>query len=723
MDDLDLLFKPKSVALIGASDNPLKWGNWMSRHLIESGYKGDIYLVSTRGGVVCGRQAYKSILDVENPVDIAIIGIPARFVPNAVEDCVRKGVKAIIIITAGFGETGEEGKRIEKELLEVAHKGGSRIVGPNCMGVYNSAIALNTSAFELSPGFLTFLTQSGNFAMDVNYNVRQRKLGYSKWVSFGNQIDIRSYEYLDYVKYDPDTKVILLYIEGLYVDSVKDGREFLRVAKKAAKNKPLVAIKIGTSTAGVRSAISHTGSLAGSNEVYDAALKQAGIIRVTNSSELLDIGEALAKCPLPKGNKVAILTDGGGHGTMGCDAAEKYGLEVPVLSKETQEKLREFLPPQASTKNPVDFAGGAEADLWNFVRCSETLLQDKGIDALVIVGQYGGYGIDLAPEFFELEEKVSVALTELIKKYGKPVINHTMYQPSKPKSLQILSEGGIPVYPVVETAMACMRALVKYKSYRDRLKEEEKEEPIALPIDRVDRVKSIIAGVKNASRANLVETEAREILKAYGLPVSDFKLAKSKEEAVEIAKEIGYPISMKIVSPDITHKTDAGGVKLNIENKDEVVSAFNEIIHNAKVYNSEAEIHGVIITPMERKGVETIVGMTTDPTFGPTVMFGLGGIFVEVLKDVSFRVAPLTRKDAYEMIRQIKGFPILKGVRRQKPADIDALVDVIMGVSALVTENPEIKELDLNPVLAFENGASVVDARIILDGSSDAPGY
>ena len=713
--DLDSLFKPRSVALIGASPIPLKWGGWMSKQLTECGYKGDIYLVATKGGVICGKETCKTIFDIENPVDVAIIGIPASFVPDAVKDCVEKGVKAIIIVAAGFGETGEEGKRIEIELARIAREGGSRIIGPNCMGIYNATISLNTSVLRFPPGFLTFLTQSGNFAMDVNYGVTQRGLGYSKWISLGNQVDIRFYEYLDYIKDDPDTKVILIYMEGLYVESIKDGSEFLRVAKEATRNKPIVAIKIGTSAAGARSAISHTGSLAGSNEVYDAAFKQVGIIRVLNSSELLDVGEALGKCPLPKGNGIAILTDGGGHGTMGSDAAERYNLEVPILVRETQEKLRTILPPQASTKNPVDFAGGAEADLWNFARCSEVLLADKDIDGLVIVGQFGGYGIDLSSDFLELEQKVAEEITSLVKKYNKPIINHTMYAPTKPKSLQIFSEGGIPVYAVVETAMRCMGALVERKNYLERVRDAEKEEPVILPPDRISRVKTIIGKVKDAGRVNLVETEAREILKIYNLPMSDFRLAGSKDEATKIAGETGYPVAMKIVSPDIIHKSDAGGVKLSLKDKDDVAKAFNEIMDNARAYNKEAEICGVIIAPMEVKGTEVIIGMTTDQTFGPTIMFGLGGIFVEVLKDVSFRVAPLTKQDAYEMTKQIKGFPILKGVRGQKPADIDALADAIMKVSALVTENPQIRELDLNPVFAYENGATVVDARIILN--------
>ncbi len=567
---------------------------------------------------------------------------------------------------------------------------------------------------RLPPGPIAFLTQSNHFAMEVTHNRRQRGLGYSKFVSFGNQIDIRLYEYLDYIKDDPDTKVIFLYIEGLYVESVEDGREFLRTAKELAKKKPIVAIKVGTSSSGIRAATSHTGCLAGVNEIYDGAFNQAGIIRAVNSSELLDFGEALVKCPLPKSNRIAILTDGGGHGTMASDAAVRYGLEIPVLSKRTQYKLKEFLPPQASTKNPVDFAGGAEADLWNFVRCSEIILQDKDVDGLVIVGQYGGYGIEMASEFSELEERVSTELTKMVHSFNKPIINHTMYQTSKPKSLQILSEGGVPVYPVVETALQCMSILVEYKSYLDAFQEEEKEEVIELPPGRISKVREILNVARKTGRVNIVESEAREILKAYDLPISAYGLAKSKDEAIRIAEEIGYPVAMKIVSPEIVHKSDAGGVKLNLSNEDDVIDAFTVITNNARAYNREAELYGVIITPMEDKGIETIIGVTSDQTFGPTIMFGLGGIFVEVLKDVSFRVAPLTRRNAYDMIKQIKGFPILKGIRGQKPVDIDSLVAVIMKVSALVIENPDIRELDLNPVLAFGNGASIIDSRITL---------
>jgi len=705
--DLDFIFNPHSVAVIGASDNPLKWGNWISKSLLESTWEGKVYLINAKGSIVCGKETYRTISDIGEPVDLALIGIPAKFVPDAIRECVKKGIKGIIIITAGFAETGEEGKKLEKELLETARMGGSRIVGPNCAGIYNSVAGLNATIVSFLRGPLTLISQSGNFGLNLNFFAKKRGLGFSKWISFGNQADILFHEYLDYVKDDPNTRVILMYMEGL-----KNGREFSKVAKETTKSKPVIVLKTGTSAAGTRSAASHTAALAGSNEVYDAAFKQAGIIRVDNSYELLDVGEALAKCPLPKGNRIAILSDGGGDATMAADAAEREGLQIPSLSKETQEKLSEVIPVGAvhSLKNPVDFA--SEADLWCFANCSRVLLEDTEIDGIVICGGFGSYK-DTFPGFENVEEEISPVISQLQRRYNKPIILESNFFLEKPRSLEILSDQGVPVYGNVEIAVKCMSCLVEYRKYLDSLREDE-EQPMYLPTDRSNKVKMVIGKAKGAHRMNLVETEARSILKEYGLPVSDFKLAKNKKAATKIAKEIGYPVVMKIVSPDIIHKSDAGGVKLNLKNENEVLKAFSEIINNAKIYSKEAEIYGVIITPMEDKDIDTVIGMTRDNTFGPTVMFGLGGIFVEVLKDVSFRVAPLARKDAYNMIEQIKGFPILRGVRGQKPSDIGALVDVIMRVSALAMENPEIKELDLNPVLAFEKGASIVDARIIL---------
>ena len=708
--ELECIFNPRSVAVVGASHDPIKWGHLMSKGLIEGGYSGDIYLINPKGGTLFRRECYKSVFDVKGPVDLAVIGIPSGFVLDSVKELIEKRVKGIIIVTAGFGETGEEGRRIQDEVIKAARRAGVRVVGPNCLGFYNSSINLNTTLLSFKEGHLAFLTQSGNFGLEINYLAQKRGLGFSKFVSYGNQADILLHEYLAYVKDDPDTKAVLLYIEGL-----KNGCEFFKIAGETSKNKPVVALKVGTTSAGIRSAASHTGSLAGSYEIYQAAFKQAGIITVSNSHDLLDVAEALTKCPLPKGNRIAILADGGGHATMGADAAERCGLEVPVLSKETQDKLAEIMPRQSSKKNPVDFAGGAEADLWSFVKCSEILLQDNQIDGLMIVGQYGGYQ-DLFPDYGNLEEEVSLGISQLVKKYNKPVIVHTMYLGDNPKSLQVLSSQDVPVYGIVETAMRCMAALVEYRKYLDTAGEGNSADSGAAPVPKAEagRVNKILEDVKSSGRANLLETEAREVLKGYGFPVSEFKLAGSRREAVKIAGDMGYPVAMKIVSPDIVHKSDTGGVMLNLKSGEEVKRAFDQIVANAKSYNPRSEIHGVIVTPMERPGKEVIIGMTRDETFGPTIMFGMGGIFVEVLKDVSFRVAPVTKEEGRRMIAEIKGLPLLLDFRGSLKSDIDALAGLIAKLSLLAIQNPDIKEIDLNPVFVFNQGCSVVDARIII---------
>jgi len=709
-EDLDFIFNPHSVAVVGATDNPLKWGNWITKSLIESAWKGKVYPINAKGGTVCGNYAYRKISDVDEPVDLVLVGIPAKFVPDTVRQCVEKKVKGIVIITSGFGETGKEGKGLERELVEMARKGGTRIVGPNCAGIYNSSAGLNASIVSFLKGPITLISQSGNFGLNLSFFAKKRGLGFSKWISFGNQADILFHEFLDYVKDDIDTKVILVYMEGL-----KNGRDFLKVAIETTKSKPMIILKIGSSSAGARSSISHTGALAGSNNVYDAAFKQAGIIRVNNSYELLDVGEAFSKCPLPKGNRIAILSDGGGDATMAADAAERGDLEVPLLSEETRRKLREVIPTGAvhSLNNPVDFA--SEADLWCFAKCSEVLLQDPNIDGVIICGGFGSYK-DAFPGFESVEEEISPVISQLQKKYGKPIILESNFFVERPKSLEILSEQGVPVYGNVEIATKSMSCLVTYSKYLAQSK-GEREEPLCSSLDRPNLVDRVIEEVRSAGRINLMESEARAILREFSLPNSDFGTAKSTNEAVQIAEEIGYPVVMKILSPEIIHKSDAGGVKLNLKNDFEVRNAFAEITNNAITYNRTAEIHGVIIEPMEKKGIEVVIGMIKDPTFGPTVMFGLGGIFVEILKDVSFRVAPITKTDAREMIEQIKGFPILGGMRGQKPSDIDALVDIILKLSAFGLEVPDVSEVDLNPVLALPEGASIVDARIILSPS------
>ena len=705
-NSLDVIFNPKSVAVIGASNQPGKWGYLLLEHIIQGGYKGEIYPVNPKGGEIQGLKAYPNVNDIAGPVDLAVIGIPASIVQGAIEDCATKGVKGLIAVTAGYAETGEEGRKLEEAIAKTVKASGMRLVGPNCIGIISSSADLNASSTIFTKGDIGFLTQSGNLSEDVRLLLQQRGWGFSKLVSMGNQTDIRFDEYLEYLKDDPDTKVVLLHIE-----EVKDGKRFLEAARKVLEKKPVVAFKVGRTNAGTRAVMSHTGSLAGRYEIYEAAFRQAGIISASDVNDLVDFGGTLAQLPLPKGRRVVVLTDGGGHAAMACDAAEKFGLEVPILSQETQAKLRDVLLPQSGTINPVDFAGAADSDLWSYTRVAEIVLQDKGVDGFLIVGAlFGLYSAGFA-QGIQIELDVTQKLCEIAAKYKKPVIMHHVPVPEN-DPIRILKRGGIPVYTRVETAVKCMVALVDYSAYLKKMKAEKAEPPEL--VSKKAKVDRIIQGARSAGHSSLLETEAKEILKEYGIPVPAFGLAKSKQEAVKLAEEVGYPVAAKIVSPQIVHKSDAGGVKLNLKDGAETGRAYDEIMKNAEAYDKSAQIEGVLISPMEKKGVEVIVGMTRDRQFGPAIMFGLGGIFVEVLKDVAFRVTPLSKGDAYEMVKEIKGYPVLEGIRGEEPSDIDAIVDIIMKVSSLVSANDAISELDLNPVFVFKDGASVVDARMIL---------
>lgn len=718
MSNLTPLFRPKSVALIGASSDPKKYGYWTAKGLIDSKFTGDLHLISrTAADDILGYKPYASISDVPGPVDLAIVGISPKYILPVIQECADKGVKAIVVVATGFGETGPEGKALENELVEIAQKAGMRIQGPNCMGIFSSPVHLNASTIDLDDGPMGLVLQSGNFGIDINFNAKTRGIGYSGWASIGNQADLRFADFVEYLGQDEDTEVVMMYMEGLRVSSVDDGRNFLKNSRLASLKKPLAAIKIGRSQAGARAAASHTGSLAGSEKIFDAALHQAGVIRVETPQELLDVGEAFSRCDKPKGNRIAILTDGGGHGVMATDMAERLGLDAFVLSEETQKKLRAILMPHCPIKNPVDLAGTPEHDMWVFDRCAEVLLADPEVDGLVIAGLYGGY-CDFSEEFRQLEMDVAKSLVERANKSDKPVLMHSMYYAQQPESLTYIRKHGFPVYGSVDAAMRAMGALVGYNTRRENIRKELDAAPPLLPEDRLSKVGSIFETVRSQNRVNLVETEAREVLRAYGFDIPGHLLAKSADEAVKRFAELGADkVVMKIVSPEILHKTDAGGVILNVDSEDKAREAYDQLIANGQNYNADANVFGVMLTPMLPSGVECIIGSSYDTTFGPAVMFGLGGIFVEVLKDVSFRVAPVNAPEAERMLREIKGFPILEGVRGQDGVDLPALVDAISRLSHMVAELTDVAEVDLNPIFAMERGIAVVDARIVLQPS------
>ncbi|MGE4291986.1 MAG: acetate--CoA ligase family protein [Desulfovibrio sp.] len=715
MSDLVPLFQPQSVALIGASSNSKKYGYWTAKSLIENGFEGDIYMVSRGGGEIFGHPTYPDILSVPGEVDLAIIAIAPKYILPVMEQCVEKGVKCAIVVSTGFGETGPEGKELERQMLEIARKGNMRVQGPNCMGTYSAAKSMNASIIDLAPGPMSLVLQSGNFGIDINFNAKSRNLGYSCWATIGNQMDIRFHDFVEYVEADENTKVLLLYMEGLRVESEEDGRKFIAAAKKTAAKLPIAAIKIGRSAAGARAAASHTGSLAGSEKIFDAALKQAGVIRVDSPGQLLNAAEAFSKCKPAKGRRIAILTDGGGHGVMATDFAEKFNLEAPVLSEATQEKLRAILLPHCPIKNPVDLAGTPEADMWVFDRCLEVLLNDPDVDGIVIVGLYGGYA-DLSEEFRVLEMDVAKSMVERIAVADKPVVMHSIYQPQHPECLDYISEHGVPVFGEVDAVVQTMGVLAGYSELKKSLREEAGNELPDMPADRKENAAAILKAVAESGRTNLVETEARTVLRCYGLEIMEDYLATTPEEAAAFYNKIGGKVVMKIVSPDILHKTDAGGVALNIDSEDKARQTFGQLVKNSRRYKADAEIFGVMMTAMLPGGVECIIGSSHDNTFGPTVMFGLGGVFVEILKDVAFRVAPVNMPSCRSMIREIKGLGMLQGARGSSPCDLEALAETVCIISHLVNELREIAEVDLNPVFALEKGLAIADARIILHG-------
>ncbi|MCG2776803.1 MAG: acetate--CoA ligase family protein [Desulfobacterales bacterium] len=704
---LENVFNPRSVAVIGASEVPGKASERRTRSLLEGGYKGDVYLINPKRSELFGRKAYPNITEIDKEVDVVMIVVAPRFLVQSVADSVKMGAKGIIIITAGLGESGEEGKKIEAEILNEAAKTGAFVIGPNCSGMFSASGDMNFLGVpRIGKGSISVLAQSGNVIDSLTHYAKMRGVGFSKIVSVGNAIGVNLHEYIEYLKDDPDTKVIMTYLEG-----IKDGNNLVRVVRETVKKKPVVALKVGRSGAGARAAASHTGSLAGDDVIVDAAFRQAGIVRVSNVDELFDMAEVLSNCPLPRGNRVAILSEGGGDNSIAADNAETYGMEVPVLSQETQEKMKPFLLQGMPASNPIDYGGTAEENPHMITECVKVCMEDDQVDGIYITGFFGGFKDIIAPHVAELEEQTSRDLVDLVKKHKKPLFVHTSFARGAIKSLDILKAAGIPVMESSDRSTHCMSALMKFAMNREKI--SRMHIPDGKPKTR-PAVKAIFKKAQDEKRSNLLETESRDLLKEYGIPLPEAELACDCEKAVEVARKISYPLAMKVVSPDIIHKSDAGGIKLDLKNEKDVEKAFKEIVENACKLTTKERVIGTLISPMVAKGQECIIGMIRDPQFGPVIMFGLGGIFVEVLKDVSFRVAPLAEEDIDQMIMDIKGYKVLTGIRGEAPKDIKAIKGILSKVSEIAIDNPEINEIDLNPVIVHEKGISIVDSRVIL---------
>jgi acetate---CoA ligase (ADP-forming) len=707
---LDKVLNAKSVAIIGASKNKTKRGYQAIKILQKDGYEGEIYPVNPNEDMISGLRCYKDITDIDGPVDLALITTPARTIPSILKKCGEKKVAGAVIIAGGFRELGAKGKKLEDDVVKTAKEVNVRLIGPNTSGMINLKTNMNLVGIRDVPkGNIALLCQSGNMALTLITEATIRKHeGFTYYVGVGNESDIKFHEYLEFFRNDPDTKAILMYVEGM-----SEGRKFLQEAYKTSIEKPIILLKSGRSVTGKKSAGSHTGSLAGMSEVSRRAFERAGIIVIENSDELFPVSETLATQPAIRNNAVAILADGGGHATIGADLLSDYGIELPELTDRTKKKLKAILPEAASVSNPVDVAGGTDSDPSLFADCARILLKDPNVGGLLIVGLFGGYGIRFDESLAIGEEVAAHQLGTLVKKKNKPIIVHSLYSSYPSHALDLLRHYDIPVNESLDISCKCVASLCQYGNY-------QKSYHAITNFVFNWRVKARKAGEKIIARAMkegrhvLLEQEAKQLIKIHGAPTFEGHLAKDEQQAWEFAEQFEGAAVLKIVSPDILHKSDAGGVKLNLETEAQVKDAFKEITRSAGSFHPDADIRGVLVSPMARKGLEIIIGTKIDEQFGPVIMYGLGGIMVEIMKDVTFWVLPVSPTSCKRMIKETRSSVLLDGVRGHRGYDKKSLQKLLLMCSDLIESYPEIQEMDLNPVILYESGLEVVDARIIL---------
>ncbi|MBI4535565.1 MAG: acetate--CoA ligase family protein [Ignavibacteriae bacterium] len=710
-DRLTYLFRPRSIAIIGASNDQRKRGYQAVQSLLHDRYEGKIYPINPKEQSILGITAAGNIQDVEDQIDLALIATPAKSVPAVLRDCGKKDVKGAIILAVGFGEAGTHGKKLEEEVVSIARENHIRIVGPNTSGMFNTHHKMNlTGIRDIRTGSMAILSQSGNMALSLITEINAKSnVGFSAYVGVGNEADIQFHEYLSYFKDDPTTNIIVMFVDGM-----KDGRKFLQIAKETVEKKPIVLLRSGRSEKGRQAARSHTGALAGLSAVSRTAFKRVGIITIDRSDELFPAAEALAHLPPLRRNRVAVLSDGGGHSALAADALSDYRLSISDLSEQTRAKLKQVLSDSHTIENPLDLAGASDSNPAVFADCAEVILSDPEIHALMIVGLFGGYHIRFSESLKAIEEETAHRLGKLMKELKKPVVVHSLYASYRPPPLEILKEYSIPVHESIDITAKCLSVL---EEYGDHLNYSHMKTDFVIRSEgkTLSAVREIFQRAATEKRKSLLETEAREALRLHGIPVTEFELAATGEDAVAAARKIGYPVVLKIVSPDIVHKTDVGGVLLNIKNDDAVRDGFDLLIGRARRHNQRAKIKGVLVTPMMPEGVDIVVGVVRDPQFGPVIMVGLGGIMVEVVRDVSFRVIPLVQFSAEQMVEDIHSKAIFDGVRGRPPSDKKAIHDLLMQVSKFVEAYIDtIAELDLNPVVVYEKGLSVIDARMFL---------
>ncbi|MBS3752705.1 MAG: acetate--CoA ligase family protein [Anaerolineales bacterium] len=702
---LDYFFKPKSVAVIGASTDPDKLGYAVLENLVEGGYaqQGKVYPINPHAEKILGYEVFSSVTEVPGEIDLAVIVIPYTYVPDVLRECGEKGIPAVVVISAGFREAGMEGLERELELIDIAEEHGIRLVGPNCLGIIDTFTPLNASFSAGTPpkGPMAFMSQSGALGTAILDWAQAGRLGLSKFVSLGNKADVSEIDLMKAWVDDPDTNVILMYSEGL-----PNGQEFIEVAREITRKIPLVAVKSGVTESGSRAVSSHTGSLAGSEQAYQAAFQQAGVLRAEDMASLFDMALALGYQPLLKNNRIAIVTNAGGPGILATDALEHRGMSLSRLEVETIQDLEKYLPDAASAANPVDVLGDARANRYEFAL--KAVSEDPNVDGLLVV---------LTPQAMTEIGATAEAVGKISQEIDKPIMGCFMGEAKVESGIEVLRKYNVPNYSFPERAALAFRAMADYREIR--LRPQPKFE--TFDVDQ-QTVRDLLERVKSEDRYSIGDLEAWDILEAYGIRIPKSKLAESQDQAVEYAAEIGYPVVLKITSPDILHKTDVGGVKVGLESPEEVRDAFELMLYRAERYLPEAEVWGCQVQEMAPPGgLEVLIGMNRDPQFGPLITFGLGGIYVEALKDVTFRVAPFSRKEAQAMLEEIRASSLLEGVRGEPPVDKDSIVEILMRIGQLVQQFPEIAELDINPLIVYPEGqgAIAIDMRLVLSSEKE----
>jgi acetyltransferase len=702
--DLDKIFKPKSVAIVGASDEEGSVGYALVQNLTEHDYKGEVFLVNIRKKEILGRKAYAKLEDIPGEVDLAIIATPAKTVPGIVEDCGKSGIKGVIIVSAGFKEVGQEGRLLEEEIKKLRGKYDLRIIGPNCLGIIRPDVGLNATFLDKYPksGKISFISQSGALGSAILDWATHENVGFNNFVSIGSMIDVDFGDLIDYFGTDPKTKSILMYIEG-----IADARQFMSAARHFAKTKPIIVVKSGKFRESAKAAASHTGSMSGEDSVYDAAFKRAGIVRVNEIEDLFNAAEVLGTQPLPKGKRLAIITNAGGPGVMATDSLIINGGELSKLSLKSLSKLDEVLPSFWSKANPIDLLGDAKSD--RYKAAVEACLEDDGVDGLLII-----YTDQAVTESELIAETVVKTLKEK-NIQGKTVLTSFIGYEAVEEANRTFNANNIPTYETPEDAIKTYMYMYQYNRNLELLYETPEE----LSIDSAPPKRPIMNILRQAASENretLTEDEAKRLLDYYNFPVVKTEVAKSAEEAVNLARRIGYPVVLKILSPQITHKTDVGGVVLDLTSDAQVRESFGLMTEKAKKAYPQAEILGVTVQSMiKQEGYEVIIGGKSDPLFGPVILFGLGGVAVELFKDYAMGLPPLNTTLARNMMAETKVFQLLKGYRNQPGVNLKLLEEILLLFSQLLIDFPQLKEIDINPLIMTEKEAYILDARVIFD--------